>query len=687
ITDLDGKGQATGGIVIMRQGESAMRVAQAAQKKLQQLESSLPAGIKVTTVYDRSKLIGRAVSGLQDRLVEEAVAVFIVSLLLLWSWRSAVSAVLVLPVGIFCAGLVFYLQKLEINIMSLGGIAIAVAAMMDASVVMVEHVNQRLSSQQKNTRSQAIDIIGKACSEVGPALFISLLLITLSFLPVLMLGGREGKLFSPLAWTKTWTMAIACLLSVTLTPALLAIFMRQAQSEDSHRFIRFCQKTYRNALNVSIKQAKKILIASAILLLSALIPLLRTGGEFMPPLDEGDFLYMPVTLPSLSSREAAKLLQETDEIIKSVPEVDHVFGKAGRSGTATDPAPLSMFETVVTLKPRTEWRSGESTKSLLETLQQKLQIPGLLSSWGYPIRTRIGMLSTGVKTPLGLKVTGIDWTNTEQLAADIATQLSALPETRSAVSSRSDEGMYLDIKLRREQAAALGVTARDVEQFSSLITGSERVDYLITDKTERYGITLRLRPDLREDLEAIRQLPIATAKGSVPLDTVATVTLRKGPAEIRSEGGRPVAYVYIEVKDMTESEFVQLANPKLQSMTLPAKTSLEWVGEYREFEQAKARLLWIAPIVLLVVMMLLYNIFRELRRVFLIVLSLPFSLIGGLWLVYLLGFHFSIAVAIGFIALAGLAVEFGVIMVLYLDSTVDERLQHANACSESDWLA
>lgn len=686
ITDLDGKGQATGGIVIMRQGESAMRVAQAALEKIQALEGSLPAGVKVITVYDRSKLIGRAVSGLQDRLIEEAIAVFIVSLLLLWSWRSAVSAVLVLPVGIFCAGLVFYLQKLEINIMSLGGIAIAVAAMMDASVVMVEHVNQRLSVQ-KNTREQVLDIIAKACVEVGPALFISLLLITLSFLPVLMLGGREGKLFSPLAWTKTWTMAIACLLSVTLTPALLAIFMRQAQSEDNHRFVRFCQNIYRYSLDWSIQHASKILKIGGIMLISSVFPIWKTGGEFMPPLDEGDFLYMPVTLPSLSSREATKLLQETDAIIKSIPEVDHVFGKAGRAGTATDPAPLSMFETVVTLKPRAEWREGESTESLLATLQQKLQIPGLLSSWGYPIRTRIGMLSTGVKTPLGLKITGTSWVSTEQLAAEIATRLSAMPEIRSAVSSRSDEGMYLDIQLRREYATALGVTARDIEQFSGLIAGSEPIDYLITDKTERYGVTLRLRPDLREDLDAIRRLPVATATGSVPLDSVATISLRKGPAEIRSEGGRPVAYVYIEVKGITEKNFVTIAQEKLQSLALPAGTTLEWVGEYRDFEEAKTRLLLIAPLVLVVVLLLLYYIFKELRRVFLIVLSLPFSLIGGLWLVYLLDFHFSMAVAVGFIALAGLAVEFGVIMVLYLDSTVDEYRHNQGIHTEADWIA
>ncbi len=687
ITDLDGKGQATGGIVIMRQGESAMRVAEAAREKLASLAGSLPEGVKPVVVYDRSKLIGRAVDGLQSRLIEEGIAVFIVSLLLLWSLGSAVSAVLVLPVGIFSAGLVFYLQQLEINIMSLGGIAIAVAAMMDASVVMVEHVNQRLASQPLLTRDKTLEIISNACREVGPALFISLLLITLSFLPVLLLGGREGKLFSPLAWTKTWTMAIACLLSVTLTPALLAIFMRKARPEDNHRFIRWCQNLYREALAWSLLHTRRILLIGVIAILSALIPIWRTGGEFMPPLDEGDFLYMPVTLPSLSSREAARLLQETDAIIMSVPEVEHTYAKAGRAGTATDPAPLSMFETVVTLKPRAEWRKGITTSELLEELQQKLRIPGLLSSWGYPIRTRIGMLSTGVKTPLGLKVTGTSWSRSEQLAAEIATRFSTLPETLSAVSSRSDEGVYLDITLRREVAAALGVTSRDLEQLSGVVAGTERVDYLITDQTERYGITLRLRPDLRDNLDAIAQLPVATASGSVPLATVADVSLRKGPAEIRSEGGRPVAYVYIETQDITASDYVEMAQEKLQSLALPSGTILEWVGEYRELERAKTRLLWIAPIVLAVVVTLLYSIFREPRRVLLIILTLPFSLIGGLWLVYLLGFHFSMAVAIGFIALAGLAVEFGVIMVLYLDTTVADYRKAKGIGNSHDWMS
>jgi Cu(I)/Ag(I) efflux system membrane protein CusA/SilA len=684
IADLDGLGQVVGGVVIMRQGENAMAVATAVKQRLATIASGLPDGVGWVTVYDRSQLIERAVDNLQNRLFEESLVVFLVCLLLLWSWRAALAAVLVLPIGILCACLLFYLQGLEINIMSLGGVAIAIGAMMDAAIVMVENVNRRLAESSKVNENR-LRIIAAACSEVGPALFFSLLLITASFLPVLLLGSREGRLFAPLAYTKTYTMAMACLLAVTLTPALLAIFVRKAQIEESNRLIRVLQQIYRAILNAIMDHPRSLVAAALLVMLSAFWPLYHTGSEFMPPLDEGDLLYMPTTLPSLTAREAAKLLRNTDAIIKSLPEVDHVFGKAGRAETATDPAPLAMFETTVSLKPRSQWREGKTTEDLIDELQEKLQIPGLLSSWGYPIRTRIGMLSSGVKTPLGLKITGADWVVTEQIAEQAVDQMQDMPGLRSATPSRSNEGVYLEISLRRDKAAALGVSARDLEEFSALIAGASRIDTMNSDGPERYAVTLRLKPYLREDPAGIRALPIATTSGSVPLDEVANVQLRRGAAEIRSEGGRAAAYVYLDLHGVDPSRFVELAAPKLATLKLPPGTAIEWVGEYREYERAKSRLLLLVPVVLLVVALLLYAVFREYLRVLLIMTTLPFALVGGLWLVYLLDFRLSVAVAVGFIALAGVATEFGVIMLLYLDNTVKEYRERASELDAKGW--
>lgn len=684
IADLDGLGQVTGGVVIMRQGENAMAVATAVKRRLESIASGLPEGVSWVTVYDRSRLIERAVDNLQARLLEESLVVFVVCLLMLWSLRAAVAAVLVLPIGILCACLLFYMQGLEANIMSLGGVAIAIGAMMDAAIVMVENVNRRLAANA-DSQARRLSVIAAACTEVGPALFFSLLLITASFLPVLLLGGREGRLFAPLAYTKTYTMAMACLLAVTLTPALLAVLVRKAQVEESSWFIRALQKRYRSILEFVMRHPRGVLFAVALATLSALWPLYDAGSEFMPPLDEGDLLYMPVTLPGITTREAAKLLVNTDAIIKSVPEVEHVFGKAGRAETATDPAPLEMFETTVSLKPRSQWREGLSTDDLIDELQQMLRIPGLPGSWGYPIRTRIGMLSSGVKTPLGLKITGADWIVAERIAAQAVERMQGLPGLRSATPSRTNEGVHLEISLRRDRAAALGVTARDIEEFGALISGAEPIDTLIGDGVERYAITLRLKAHLRDDLAAIRALPIAAANGSVPLDEIAQVELRQGAAEIRSEGGRSAAYVYLDLDDIDPGRFVELAGVRLATMDMPRGTAMEWVGEYREYERAKARLLLLLPVVLVVVGFLLYVVFREPVRVLLIMTTLPFALVGGLWLVYLLDFRLSVAVAVGFIALAGVAAEFGVIMLLYLDNTVEEYRERAGGLDAAGW--
>jgi Cu(I)/Ag(I) efflux system membrane protein CusA/SilA len=685
IADLDGRGQVTGGVVIMRQGENALAVTSAVKQRLHEIAAGLPAGVSIVPVYDRSLLINHALSNLQQRLIEEGLVVFAVCFLLLWSARAAFAAVLVLPIGLLMACLLLLWQGIEINIMSLAGVAIAVGAMTDAAIVMVENVNRRMAEHKDN--GDRLQVIASACAEVGPALFFSLLLITVSFLPVLLLGGREGRLFAPLAYTKTYLMAMACLLAVSLTPALLAIFMRRAQIEEDQRWIRALQQGYRSVLNKVLDHPRSMFFCAVLTAVSALYPLYRAGAEFMPPLDEGSLLYMPTTSPSLTAREAAKLLRGTDAIIKSLPEVEHVFGKAGRAETATDPAPLSMFETTVTLKPKSAWRPGKSTADLIDELQQKLQIPGLLNSWGYPIRTRIAMLSSGVKTPLGLRITGPDWNVTESLAAAAANRLQDLPGLRSATPSRSNDGVYLEISLHREKAAAFGITAAQLEDFSALIAGAEPIDTVIGEGAERYAVTLRLPPHLREDLAALRALPVATATGSVPLEEIGELHLRRGPTEIRSEGGRSAAYVYLDLDGIDPSHFVEAAAPQLAALKLPPGCALEWVGEYKAYAEAKARLMLIVPIVLLAVVILLYAVFREIRRVLLIIATLPFAMVGGLWLVYLLHFQLSVAVAVGFIALAGVATEFGVIMLLYLDNAVEEQRERGDTLDALSWRA
>jgi Cu(I)/Ag(I) efflux system membrane protein CusA/SilA len=685
IADLDGVRQVTGGIIVMRQGENALAVAAAVKQRLAAIGAGLPAGVSIIPVYDRSLLIRRAVDNLQHRLVEESLVVFLVCLLFLRSLRTALVAVMTVPVGILGSCLLMKGAGVEINIMSLGGVAIAVGAMMDAAIVMVENVNRRLA-EKPAAGADRLPVIAAACREVGPALFVSLLLITVSFLPVLLLEGREGRLFAPLAYTKTFAMAMACLLAVTLTPALLALVVRKGQVEERQSLLRGLQRLYTALLDRALDRPRTLLLCGLAIVASAWWPLHRMGAEFMPPLDEGDLLYMPTTAPSLTPSDAQKLLQATDAIIKSVPEVEHVFGKAGRAETATDPAPLSMFETTIALRPRAQWRPGMTTERLIGELDRKLQIPGLLNSWGYPIRTRIDMLTSGVKTVLGLKITGPDWNEVERIANDAVTALKDQPGLRNATPSRGAEGMYLELTLKRERAAALGVTARQLEDFGALIAGAEPVvDTLIGDGLERYGITLRIKPDLRAALPDIAALPVATATGSVPLGDIADIALRYGPAEIRSEGGRPAAYVYLDLQDMDPATFVEAAGSRVASLKLPPGYAVEWVGEYRDYERARAHLLLVMPLVLVAVAALLYAVFREPRRVALIMVSLPFALVGGLWLVYLLDFRFSIAVGVGFIALAGVAAEFGVIMLLYLDNAIDEARRNGEALSAPHW--
>lgn len=668
--DLDGRGPVTGGIVIARQGENVLDVTTRVKARLEELARGLPRGVRIEPVYDRSILIVDALTNLRARLLEEVAVVFAVCLLLLGSWRAASAAALALPAGLGVAALALAWQGVELNIMSLGGVAIALGAMTDAAIVMTENVTRRLG--QRDAAEPRHETIARAAAEVGPALFWSLLLITLSFLPVLLFGGREGRLFAPLALTKTWLMAIACALAVTLTPALLALLVRERDDESRSAWLRRLQAGYRVLLAATLARPRTVVALALLALLSVLWPLSRMGAEFMPPLDEGDLLYMPTTAPGMTATHVRDLLRRTDALIAELPEVERVFGKAGRADTATDPAPLAMLETTIRLKPRSEWRPGKTSADLIAELDEKLRLPGLLNSWGYPIRTRIAMLSSGVKTPLGLRVSGPDWRTAERSAAAAAALLADLPGVRSATAARAGRGEYLDLRLDRPRAAALGQDAATLGRFAALLTGADTVTTVSGEGAERIPVTLRIAPSLRASLAELRELPVITADGAVPLADVATLVRRHGPSEILSEGGRPVGYVYLDVTRGDAARIIDAAAPRLAGLALPTGVSLAWVGEHTDYARAAAQLWLIAPLALLVVVAMLYAVFRDLARVALILSTLPFTLVGGLWLVQLLGFQFSIAVAVGLIALAGVAAEFAVVMVLYLDNAVRE---------------
>jgi len=669
-TDLDGRGPVTGGIVIARQGENVLDVTTRVKARLAELARGLPPGVRVEPVYDRSTLIVDALGNLRGRLLEEVVVVFAVCLLLLGSWRAAGAAALVLPAGLGVAALALAWQGVELNIMSLGGVAIALGAMTDAAIVMTENATRRLG--QRGAGETRLETIARAAVEVGPALFWSLLLITLSFLPVLLFSGREGRLFAPLALTKTWLMAIACALAVTLTPALLAVLVRDGDDEARSAWLRRLQEAYRALLEATLARPRTLAALAVLALLSVLWPLSRMGAEFMPPLDEGDLLYMPTTAPGMTATHVRELLRRTDALIGELPEVERVFGKAGRADTATDPAPLAMLETTIRLKPRAEWRPGKTTADLVAELDDKLRLPGLLNSWGYPIRTRIAMLSSGVKTPIGLRVSGPDWRAAEQAAVAAAAALADLPDVRSATAARAGRGEYLDLRLDRHRAAAFGLDAAALGRFAALLTGAEAVATVSGEGAERIPVTLRVAPDLRASIAALRELPLVTADGAVPLAAVATLDRRQGPSEIMSEGGRPVSYVYLDVARGDAKRLMDAAAPRLAALALPAGVSIAWVGEHQDYARAMQRLWLVAPVAVLAVLAMLYAVFRDFARVALILFTLPFALVGGLWLVHLCGFQFSIAVAVGLIALAGVAAEFSVVMVLYLDNAVRE---------------
>jgi Cu(I)/Ag(I) efflux system membrane protein CusA/SilA len=670
VTDFNGEGEAVGGIVVMRYGYNALDTIAAVKARLDTLRVGLPPGVEVVVTYDRSNLIQRAIHNLREKLIVECLTVALVCLLFLFHLRSALVAVVTLPLGILAAFWVMQLQGVNANIMSLGGIAIAIGAMVDAAVVMIENMHKHL--ERAGPDADYWEVVHMASVEVGPALFFSLLVIMVSFLPVFALTGQEGKLFTPLAYTKTYAMAAAAGLAVTLTPVLMGYFIRgRIRRETENPLNRWLLALYRPALLWTLAHRRETVLFAVLCLLSTAWPLTHLGSEFMPPLNEGDILYMPTTVPGISVDEAANLLQITDRLIRTVPEVERVFGKAGRADTATDPAPLSMFETTILLKPHAQWAPGVTIDDVIHKLDSTVHLPGLTNAWGYPIRTRIDMLSTGIRTVLGIKVTGPDLPGISSAAQNIEAALKNVPGTRAVFAERVASGRYIDIDVDRFQAARYGVNPGEVKKWIESAIGGETVTTVI-DGRERYSINLRYPRAFRASLQAIAQARVVAPNGAhIPLGALAKLSVIDGPAEIKSENGRLIGYVFVDLATRDIGGYVARANAAIaQQVKFAPGYALAWSGQFAELTRAKQKLMWVIPATLGLVLLLLYAYFRQLSKPLLILSVLPFALVGGFWLVYILGYQFSVAVAVGFIALAGVATEFGVVMLLYIDQAL-----------------
>ena len=694
ITELNGEGEAVGGIVVMRDGENAKAVIDAVKLRLDAIKGSLPAGVEIVPVYDRSSLIERAVNNLRGKLIEELLLVSLVCALFLWHVRSALVAVISLPLGVLIALAIMRWQGLNANIMSLGGIAIAIGAMVDAAVVMIENTHKHLETWAKEHAGRPADgtehwrVIAASAVEVGPALFFSLLITALSFLPVFVLQAQEGRMFAPLAWTKTWALAVAAGLSVTLVPVLMGYWIRgRFHDESEYRLTRWISNTYRPLLAFALRRPKIIVLLAVIGLLSAAWPLSHMGSEFMPELEEGDVLFMPTTLPGLSPGEAQAVLQRTDRLIKSVPEVSTVFGKAGRAETATDPAPLTMLETIIQFKPEAQWRPGMTREKLLAELQQKLTLPGLTAAWVPPILNRINMQVSGIRTPLGVRVTGPDLASISRSAERIAAVLSNVPGTRSAFAERAADARQIDVIPDREMLARVGVSMDDAQDWLASAIGGEAIGRAVEGR-ERYPIALRTPQSWRDSPEALRALPMVTPSGvQVPLGALAEIKISDGPPMIRSEDAQLAAYVFVDLSDKDLGGYIARAEKALKDKAILSPGSAwHWAGSYEHLQRASERLRLAIPMTLLIVFLLLFAAFRRVAEASLIMLTVPFALIGGIWFLWALGYAYSVAVAVGFIALAGVAAEFGVVMLIYLDAAVKRARAsgHLNTLADLD---
>jgi Cu(I)/Ag(I) efflux system membrane protein CusA/SilA len=680
IADLDGEGEVVGGIVVMRSGENASRTIDAVKQRLDELSRSLPDGVEIVTTYDRSDLIERAVDNLQGKLLEEFLVVALVCAVFLLHLRSSAVIILSLPVGILVAFIVMRTQGINANIMSLGGIAIAIGAMVDAAIVMVENLHKHIE-REPITEENRWRIVSEAAIEVGPPLFFSLLIITLSFLPVFTLEAQEGRLFAPLAFTKTYAMAAAAGLSVTLVPVLMGYFIRgSVMPERKNPINRMLIAGYRPIIDVVIRHPKPTLVLAALVLVVGLWPATRLGSEFMPPLDEGDLMYMPTTYPGVSVDKARELLQQTDRLIKTVPEVKRVFGKIGRAETATDPAPLTMIETVIQLKPRSEWRDGMTPERLRAEFDQLVQFPGLTNAWVMPIKTRIDMLATGIKTPVGIKVAGPDLGVIERIGRDLETVLADVPGTTSVYSERVTGGRYVDVDIDRARASRHGLNIKDVQDVVSTAIGGMNVTQTV-EGSERYPVNLRYPQRVRDSVEQLRLLPIVTPRGErIALADVATVEVVDGPPVIKSENARLNGWTYIDINDRDLGSYVAEAQRVVRdTVDLPPGYSLSWSGQYEYMLRAKERLAVVGPLTLAIIVLLLYVNFRRFSEVAIIMGTLPMALVGGVWLLYLLDYDVSVAVGVGFIALAGVAVEIGVVMLVYLNQAMRQQQSLADA--------
>ena len=693
IGELDGEGEATGGVIVMRSGKNALETIAAVKAKLVSLQGSLPKGVEIVPVYDRSGLIERAVDNLGFKLLEEFLVVAVVCFVFLFHLRSAFVAIVSLPLGILMAFIVMHYQGVNANIMSLGGIAIAVGAMVDAAVVMIENAHKHLERWGHDHPHGKLEgearwkVIGESAAEVGPALFFSLLIITLSFIPVFTLEAQEGRLFAPLAFTKTYAMAAAAGLSVTLIPVLMGYLIRgRIPRETSNPLNRLLIAAYRPLLNAVLRAPKLTITAAALVVVVSLWPLQHIGGEFMPRLDEGDLLYMPSALPGLSAGKAAELLQQTDRLIKTVPEVLSVYGKAGRAETATDPAPMEMFETTIQFKPRELWRPGMTQDKLVEELDRIVQIPGLANIWVPPIRNRIDMLATGIKSPVGVKVAGADLATIDRVTGEIERVLKDVPGVSSALAERLTGGRYVDVTINRDAAARFGMNIADVQLVISSAVGGDNMGETV-EGLQRFPINMRYPRETRDSLDKLRKLPIVSERGArLVLGDVADIRITDGPPMLRSENARLSGWVYVDIRGRDLRGAVKdMQRVVADKVQLPPGYSISWSGQFEFLERATAKMKVVVPFTLLIIFVLLYLTFRRFDDALLIMATLPFALVGGIWLLYLLAYNLSVAGAVGFIALAGVSAEFGVIMLLYLKQSWDARVAQGQT-SNADLL-
>lgn len=675
VAELNGEGEVVGGIIVMRQGESALKTIQNVKAKINELKASLPSGVEVVETYDRSGLIHRAIDTLKRKLVEEIIAVIIICFIFLFHFGSSLIIVISLPIGILCSFIIMRMQGINANIMSLGGIAIAIGVMVDAAIVMIENVHKHIEKNNDNEKSRW-EIIKEASAEVGAPIFFSLLIITLSFIPVFALQAQEGRLFSPLAFTKTYAMAASAILAITLVPVLMGYFIRgKLLPEYKNPVNKMLVAVYKPLIHLVLKLPKTVIALSLIVIISCYLPITKLGSEFMPDLDEGDWMYMPTTMPGLSIGKARHLLQQTDKLIMQVPEVEKVFGKIGRADTATDPAPLTMIETVIQFKDRSQWREGMTPEKLKNELNSIVKIPGLTNAWVMPIKTRIDMLATGIKTPVGIKISGPDLAEIQKIGEQLEKVLKNVQGTASVFADRAVGGRYLTIDINRNEAARFGLSIQDIQEVVRTAIGGMNVSETIEGR-ERYPINLRYPQNDRDSLGKIKDLPIVTPVGAhTSLEDIADVYIEEGPPAIKSENASLIGWVLIDIDGIDVGSYILLAKKAIASqIDLPLGHSISWSGQYEYMNRAKERLLLVGPLALGIIIFLLYLCFRRLGEVCLILFTLPLSLTGGFWLLYLLDYNLSVAAGVGFIGLAGVAVEIGVVMLVYLNQAFQAKL-------------